>query len=175
MTGEKQMTENLTNDSDSFVVRQPLKLYKSKRRRYVRVEISAPVSYIGIDLDRPLTELQEQQAAGTILNISGGGVLIAGEQQVAEDDYVSLTFELRECGLLNGIVGKVKRIDEDGEGGYLMGVEFCSEDKLAEVFGSDAIGTHVSSFDEKVKRTLLRYIFEKKVDAHIEQLEEEEE
>ena len=74
-----------------------------------------------------------------------------------------MSFELKGCEMVSGIVGKVKRVDDDGEGGYLMGIEFCREEELIDVFGRDNIGTYVSSFDERIKRTLLKYIFTRKV------------
>lgn len=161
------MTETPQNDVDSFVVRSPLKLYKSKRRRYVRLEISAPITFAPINLDRPLSEVDVSQNNGTILNISGGGVLLICDRQVTEGDYIAMSFELKGCEMLSGIVGKVKRVDDDGDGGYLMGVEFCPETELLEVFGHDNLGTFVSSFDERVKRTLLKYIFTRKVNQRL--------
>jgi c-di-GMP-binding flagellar brake protein YcgR len=161
------MSETEQANAQGFVVRRPLKLYKSKRRRYVRVEISEPVSFARIDLDRPLAELDVTEYAGTILNISGGGVLLICDQAVPEGDYIAMSFELKGCELVTGIVGKVKRVDSDGEGEHLIGVEFCLEAELQEVFGRDNLGVYLSSFDERIKRALLKYIFTKKVDQRL--------
>ncbi|MCK4856979.1 MAG: PilZ domain-containing protein [candidate division Zixibacteria bacterium] len=163
------MTRTKSEDQvDGFIVKQPLKLYKSKKRRYVRLEISAPVTLAPIDMDRPLEHLSGNEQTGTILNLSGGGVLLSCDQQVPENSYVVMSFELKDCELLTGIVGKVKRVDDDGEEGCLMGVEFCSESELNEVFGAANLGGLISSFDERIKRTLLKYIFTKKVQQRIE-------
>ncbi len=161
------MNKTSENSAEGFVVRQPLKLYKSKRRRYVRLEISEPIGFARIDMDRPLSEVDVNKHTGTILNISGGGVLVICEQHLPEEDYVAMSFELKGCEMISGIVGKVKRVDDDGEGGYLIGIEFCSEENLMEVFGRDNIGTYVSSFDERIKRTLLKYIFTRKVNEKL--------
>jgi c-di-GMP-binding flagellar brake protein YcgR len=161
------MNKTSENSAEGFVVRQPLKLYKSKRRRYVRLEISEPIGYARIDMDRPLSEVDVSKNSGTILNISGGGVLVICEQQVPEGDYIAMSFELKGCEMISGVVGKVKRVDDDGEGGCLMGVEFCRQEDLVEVFGKDNIGAYVSSFDERIKRTLLKYIFTKKVNEKL--------
>lgn len=161
------MTETNQQEIGGFVVRRPLKLYKSKRRRYVRLEISEPVSFARIDLDRPLAEIAEGQHTGTILNISGGGVLMICEHEVPEGDYIAMTFELKGCEMVDGVVGKVKRVDDDGEGGFLMGVEFSPEEELKSVLGEDNIGTFISSFDQRIKRTLLKYIFARRVDDRI--------
>lgn len=165
MTQDDQQTPQ----TDGFVIKQRLQLYKSRKRRYVRLEIAAPVVLAPIDVDRPLDATQLDQQEGVILNISGGGALLSCTRELTENSYISMNLELTDCELLTGIVGKVKRIDEDGDGGYLVGVEFCSENELNSVFGEANIGSVISSFDDKVKRYLLRYIFAHKVNERLTQ------
>lgn len=169
----KQQPAASHNVDEGFVIKQPLRLYREKRRRYVRLEIAAPVTYTTLDLDRPLEDAHTNQQQGTILNISGGGVLLAGNSAVIEGDYLTMNLELTGCDLLTGVAGKVKRVDEDGEGGYLVGIEFCSEAELNEVFGSANIGSVISTFDNKVRRFLLRYIFARKVNERIQKKEKD--
>jgi c-di-GMP-binding flagellar brake protein YcgR len=161
------MTKDKPQQSENFVLERPLTLERKKRRRAVRLEIEAPLTFAPINLDRPLSDLDENQVTGTILNISEGGLLLAGENSAIEGQYISMTFELRDYEMLTGIVGKVKRVDEDGEGGYLMGIEFCQERELIDVFGEANVGTHLNSFDERVKRVLLRHIFNQKVEQRM--------
>ena len=47
-------------------------------------------------------------------------------------------------------------------------------DKLIETFGSDNVGTFISSFDEKVKRSLLKHIFARKVEKRFAEQDDEE-
>jgi hypothetical protein len=155
--------------TDSFVIKQSLQLYKARKRRYVRLEVAAPVVLAPLDIDRPLDSAQLNQQQGTILNLSGGGALLSCKNELSENSYISMNLELTDCELLTGIVGKVKRIDEDGEGGYLVGVEFCSESELNAVFGEANIGSVISSFDGKVKRFLLRYVFTHRVSEKLRQ------
>ncbi len=158
---------NTTTLSDSFVIKQPLQLYKTRRRRYVRLEIAAPIVFAPINIDRPLDQDHLDQQTGTILNISGGGALLACRKQLAENSYVSMNLELAGLEILTGVVGKVKRIDDDGDGEYLVGVEFCTEKELVSVFGESNIGSVISSFDNRVKRYLLRYVFANKVSRRL--------
>ena len=165
--------QNSQNAEENFVIKQPLQLYKERKRRFVRLEIAAPVTYGILNIDRPLDEALQNQHNGTMLNISGGGVLMVGSASVPEGTYVTMSFELSGTDLITGIAGIVKRVDDDGEGGYLLGVEFCSETELNSVFGSANIGSVISSFDMKVKRFLLKYIFARKVQERLEQSEDE--
>ncbi len=167
----KQQTQS---KDENFIIKQPLQLYKERKRRFVRLEIAAPVTYGVLNVDRPLSEALQDQHSGTILNISGGGVLMVGETGLTEGTYVTMSFELTGSDLITGIAGKVKRVDDDGEGGFLFGIEFCSETELDSVFGSANIGSVISSFDTKVKRFLLKYIFARKVQERLESAEDEQ-
>lgn len=158
--------EKLSNPAN-FVIKQPLRLYREKKRRYVRLEIAAPITFSPIQLDRPLADAAASQQTGTILNISGGGVLFISDSALAEDTYITMSLELTGCDLLTGIVGKVKRVEEDGEGCYLVGVEFCSDQEIDNVFGQANIGSVIGSFDNKVRRFLLRYIFTQMVNKRL--------
>ena len=152
-----------------FEIKRALPLHRGKKRQYIRLEVEAPITFAYIDLDRPLEDLETNQIEGSILNISGGGVLVESPQGVAEGKYIAMSFELRDYELLTGVVGKVKRLDEDGEDGALMGVEFCQERELINVFGEANVGARLASFDERVKRTILKYIFDRKVAQRLEQ------
>lgn len=165
--------QNAQKPEDRFVIKQPLQLYKDRKRRFVRLEIAAPVVYGLVNFDRPLDEALQHQKNGTILNISGGGVLMVTDNQLSEGTYLTMSFELSGTELITGIAGKVKRVDDDGDGGYLVGIEFCSETELNSVFGPANIGSVVSSFDNKVKRFLLKYIFAHKVQEHLDRGDDE--
>ena len=169
----KQQPTTGNNIDEGFVIKQPLRLYREKRRRYVRLEIAAPITFARLDLDRPLEDAHANQQEGSILNISGGGVLFTCTASLAEGEYLTMNLELTGCDLLTGVAGKVKRVDEDGEGGYLAGVEFCSESELNEVFGNANLGSVISSFDSRVRRFLLRYIFARKVNERIRKQEQD--
>lgn len=157
-----------------IVIKQPLQLYKARRRRFVRLEIAAPVVYTPIDIDRPLDHDHLNQQNGTILNISGGGALLSCSQRLTEDSFVSMDLELTGLEMLTGVVGKVKRVDDDGDGEYLVGIEFCSEQELATVFGEANIGSVISSFDNRIKRYLLRYVFANKVAERLQGEQQDE-
>lgn len=169
------MNDTKTNPHDDigFELKRPVQLHRGKKRQYVRLEVEAPITFARIDLDRPLEDLETRQIEGTILNISGGGVLIDSNQGVAEGEYIAMSFELREYEMLSGVVGRVQRLDEDGEDGCLLGVEFCGERELINVFGEANVGARLASFDERVKRTILKFIFDRKVAERLNKKAEE--
>lgn len=161
-------TKNNTDIEPGFEIKRPVQLHRGKKRQYIRLEIEAPITFARIDLDRPIEDLETHQIEGTILNISGGGVLIDSPQAVDEGQFIAMSFELRDYELVSGVVGKVKRVDEDGEEGCLMGIEFCDERELISVFGEANVGSRLASFDERVKRTILKFIFDRKVSERLQ-------
>ncbi|MFH2054760.1 MAG: PilZ domain-containing protein, partial [bacterium] len=169
------MNDIKANEQDEigFEIKRPVQLHRGKKRQYVRLEIEAPITFARIDLDRPLEDLETHQIEGSILNISGGGVLIDSHEPVAEGEYLAMSFELRDYEMVSGVVGRVQRLDDDGEEGCLMGIEFCEERELISVFGEANVGARLASFDERVKRTILKYIFDRKVAERLNKGENE--
>ncbi|RME26743.1 MAG: PilZ domain-containing protein, partial [Candidatus Zixiibacteriota bacterium] len=103
---------------NTVAARPPFRVETENRRRFIRIEISTPMS-----LDRvrngegelqPLTDVQTIH--GRILNISGGGVLVDLDQLIDEGDLVLMSFTLQGVEQLRDVAGLVKRVDHDSEG-----------------------------------------------------------
>ncbi len=148
-------------------VKKPFKVYHHKRRRYVRLEVNSPIKFKIFNppvLDLDLSD--KQTFIGTVLNISGGGVLMESDYRVRENDYLIMEISLIGAGPLSGIIGKVKRVDGDEKERPLIGVEFLLADQLKEEMPSeilDSIGEKIFSFDEQIRKILLKYVFTSKV------------
>jgi len=143
-------------------VRSPFKVTQDTRRRFVRVEITSPL-YIqrikGAD-GGFWPEGQAQPVAGSILNISMGGVLVDLENYVKTGDIVILRFNLQGEVILQNVLGLVKR-SEESDGKYLTGVEFIDRDKLVDKLSGaemDLLSDDVDGFDDNVRKVLKKYI-----------------
>lgn len=157
-----------TKPVNKTVVKKPFKVYQHKRRKYVRLEVNSPLKFkvfmppkMDLNLDDKLT------CVGTVLNISGGGVLMESEFRVNEDDFLVMEFSLVDVDALTGIIGKVKRVDTDETGKMLVGVEFMTPEQLQAELPSeviDSIGVEIFSFDEQLRKMLLKYVFSQKVE-----------
>lgn len=153
-------------------VKRPFKLYKDQSRRYIRLEISEPISLL-ILRDREngfRTRLDGQVFTGSILNISAGGVLITGDTPLEEGSLLIMKMSLQDVEVIDKIIGKVKRADADGDE-WLIGIEFISREYLVDHFSSaelEMIPPEISSFDERLKKTLNKYVSYKRnsIDAH---------
>ncbi len=163
-TSGKGLPSSATVD---FQVRPPFKIMEDNRRRFIRIDIDAPISYCTIKsvegsfwpaCDGP-------QGTGEILNISAGGILLFTRQPIMEGTVVSMSLQLEGCDTIDSILGLIKRTEIDS-GGYLIGVESITRERLRDVLSADEIeqlNTDLASFTERLRGLLNRYIYARKL------------
>lgn len=148
-------------------VRAPFRLYQDRKRRYIRLEISKPISYSILkdrsggfwpQSDGPLYD-------GVILNISAGGVLIIGDAPIDEGTILVMKITLQDIEVIDKVVGVVKRSEVDEEV-WLIGIEFVSREYLVDYFSAaqfDVISKDIATFDEQLRKALNKYVYYKRV------------
>lgn len=143
-------------------VRKPFKMDHDNQRRFIRLEISAPVWMKSVkDCLGEFSTEDNYPHVGTVLNISAGGVLVDMEDQVQERDIVVMRFILQDVETLDNVLGVVKRVEKDGEG-YLAGIEFLSRDNLMDMLSQaeiDLLSENINGFEEKVHELLGKYLY----------------
>lgn len=150
-----------TMDTD-VVVKRPFKLEQDEMRRFVRLEITSPMSLNKIrdTLGNFWPDGEHHTINGHILNISAGGVLVELDQQVDEGDIVAMRFTLQGVEKLEWVLGLVKRSDCD-EASYLVGIEFVSREALADLLTRgqmDLLPERLHDFNESIRILLNRYV-----------------
>ncbi len=163
-----------TVDPEVVSVKPPFELKKDGQRRYIRLEISEPVSYSVIkDKNGRFSPGGERpNYSGSILNISAGGMLMIGDNPLDEGTIIFLKISLQDVETLDNIIGVVKRSEMDA-GDWLIGIEFATRQRLPDLL-SDAeieiLPENAASFDERVRMTLNKYVFYKKVNGENKRL-----
>ena len=157
---EKKVKKNL--------VQKPFTVYQHKRRKYIRLDVNSPIKFKIFNPPNLDLDLNDKYASqGIVLNISGGGVLMETDYQVHEEDYLVMEITLMDADCLTGIIGKVKRVDDGEKERPLVGVEFMTPEQLQEEMPEeilDSIGEEIFSFDEQLRKMLLKYVFSHKVE-----------
>lgn len=148
-------------------VKPPFKIRQDGQRRYIRLEISEPVSYSVLkDRNGRFSPGAERPYyTGSLLNISAGGMLIVSENMLEEGTIIFLKIFLQEIEVLDNIIAVVKRAEMDA-GDWLIGVEFISREHLSDHLSEaelQVLPENAASFDERVKMALNKYIFYQKV------------
>lgn len=152
-----------------FHVKPPFKIMEDNRRRFIRIDIDAPITFCTIKSTEGTfwSQCDGPSGDGEILNISAGGILLYTTCPVMEGTLVSMSLRLEGCETIDHILGLVKRTDVDS-GGYLVGVESITRERLSDVLDGQEIAqlpTTLSSFTERLRLLLNEYIYAKKLCA----------
>lgn len=161
-TSKAKFVKDVATKADTVQVRKPFKVQEENRRRFIRLEIGAPMS---------LKKIKDRQAHfwpegnphlinGLILNISGGGVLVELDQAVSEGDLVAMQFTLQGVETLANVLGLVKRADAES-GTYLAGIEFLNRSQLPDLMSRaeiDLLGDNCANFNDRVRQVLSKYV-----------------
>jgi c-di-GMP-binding flagellar brake protein YcgR len=122
-----------------YLVRAPLTIRRTQRRRYVRLDISAPVSFRLLSLKEKDCLVSKMEHSGVILNIGGGGILLVTKRKLEEGDFIIVDMNLEGCEVISGVLGRVKRSEQSNEDEFLVGVEFCPQEELEYYLSSEQI------------------------------------
>lgn len=162
-TSEKtRHVQDVAAEADMIKARRPFKLAQENRRRYIRLEISSPMSLKKLkDVEGNFWAQGDWHTInGMILNISASGVLVDLDQAVDTGDVVSMHFTIQDVEGLENVLGLVKRSDCEPEG-CLAGIEFVTRDALMDQFSQaelDLMGDDHTNFNQSVRQVLERYV-----------------
>ena len=149
-----------------YLIKAPLKVRRTQRRRYIRLDISAPVTFRLLCLEKKEGLVSKMEHNGVILNIGGGGVLLVTKRKLEEGDFIILDMNLEGCEVISGVLGRIKRVEPSDEDEFLVGVEFCPQEELEYYLNSKQITqlpVKVKSFNQKLREVLSKYIFYQQV------------
>lgn len=154
--------KEVTTDDSTVAVLKPFKMERDEQRRFLRLEISSPMSLNKLrDTGGNFWPNGDQHTIhGMILNISGGGVLVDVDQQLLEGDVVSMRFTVQNVETLDNVLGLVKRSDID-EGSFLVGIEFITREYLTDIFSAaemDLLSKKLGDFNTTVRTVLNKYV-----------------
>ncbi|HVP37379.1 MAG TPA: hypothetical protein VMT04_10320 [Terriglobales bacterium] len=132
--------------------------YKSsrdqKKRKAIDLEFEEPVNF-------KLLAAEEGEAIregyGTVLGLDDQGMLLLTDKTVKEGSYINLSMKFKGLGLLDGILGKVKKVEESEEHDFYVGVEFYSSEKIKAEALSGLFPDEMESFNARLKKSLVDY------------------
>jgi len=141
--------------------KSPFPIQSSQGRKYVRIEITSPVNFRLLLPKKGRIRLSKDRCSGKILNLSCGGILLESAEAIGEGTFLLLSLNLNGVVVLEGILGKTKRVEPTEDGEYLVGVEFCLREEL-ENFASkeqiEKLPVKVASFNHKLREIILSYV-----------------
>lgn len=154
-----EVTEKL--NAPPLTGKSPFPIRSSQGRKYMRIEIRSPVNFRLLSVKRERLRLSKNQCSGKILNLSCGGVLLESGKAIPEGTFLLLSLNLSGLVVLEGVLGKTKRVERTEEGEYLVGVEFCSREELENLASKEQIQklpVKVASFNYKLKEIISNHV-----------------
>lgn len=139
----------------------PFPLRTSQGRRFVRVELSSPTRFRVLTCNRRRIKLSKKQHNGEILNLAESGMLLATDSAIPEQGFILLTLNLNGLVTLEGVLGKIKRVEPSGQGDSLVGLQFVPREELERHTSAEEIKSlpvTVSSFNQKLRQAIASYL-----------------
>ena len=141
--------------------KSPFPIRSSQGRKYVRIEITSPVDFRLLIPKRGRIRLSKDKYSGKILNLSCGGILLESGEAIPEGTFLLLSLNLNGVVVLEGVLGKIKRVEPTEDGEYLVGVEFCLREELENFASKEQIKklpVKVASFNHKLREIILSHV-----------------
>jgi hypothetical protein len=148
-------------DLPPLIEKSPFPIRSSQGRKYVRMEITSPVDFRLLIPQKGRIELSKDKCSGKILNLSCGGILLESGAAIRKGTFLLLSLNLNGLVVLEGVLGRIKRVEPTEDGEYLVGVEFCLREDL-ENFASkeqiEKLPVKVASFNHKLREIILSHV-----------------
>lgn len=158
-----------THAKTIYLLTFPVDARRLQRRRFVRIDIYKRVSYAN------LTRHKREHNVGdwvtwqesSIVNISGGGMLIKADENLAPRDLLLVKIDFfPEIGLPDTIAAICRRTFRQ-ENGFLVGIEFLLSQRLGHYFKKGEfknLPQSVRDFDPTAQNKLVVYIFHQQIE-----------
>ncbi len=154
-------TDSKTNAPTPAGERIPFPVGTSDGRKYVRLELSSPVEFHVLTHSGGKLKLSRKKSNAEVLNLSQGGMLLVTDSPVPSEGFLIITLNLNGLVVLDGVLGKIKRVEPSGEGDFLVGLEFAAEaqlEKLASAEDIRRLPVKVTSFRHKISQIISSYL-----------------
>jgi hypothetical protein len=127
---------------------------KENRRKVMDLELKDPISFKTIS---PQEKEEPKEGKGEILSFNENGLLLLTDNALEEGSFINISIDFKEIGLLDGILGKVKKTEKSDEQDFYVGVELYSPEQIKAEALSGLFPVKMESFETKLKQSLADY------------------
>lgn len=143
-------------------------------RRFLRLPIATPTTIRYLNGDPATrTYILSSRLPGTLLNIGAGGALVLCENAPQPGELLTLEVRLQDEFEFGGVLGKVKRVEPDEDGGFLVGIEFGVLKTLGPERAGWQLPPGVVRMDDAFREALHHFLFTMEVHRRTETEEHE--
>jgi hypothetical protein len=154
-------TDRESKTASSMLKGVPFPVHTEEGRKFVRLELFSPVRFQTLTCRSGKLKLSKKKGTAEILNLSEGGVLLATNSMVPTEGFMITTLNLSGVVTLEGVLGKIKRVEPSGEGDFLVGLQFVTRKELEQIATEEEIQrlpVPITSFNQKIREILSSYV-----------------
>lgn len=142
----------MSTDTSLLKERKPAR--EQKKRKVIELELEEPVDFKVV-----ATEEKERakEGHGEILALNDQGVLLVTDNFLKEGSFINLSIRFKGLGPLEGILGKIKKVEKSEEHDYYVGVELYSSEKIKAEALSGLFPEETGSFHSRLRKSLINY------------------
>ena len=136
-----------------------------QRRQYVRINYRGKLKYALLKVIPDSTDQLSWRVSET-LNLSAGGLLIAVDDDVEEDDLMLVRLDHASQVGLPGLVAVVCRRLIKHEERKFAGTEFITKESLNDFFSADdlkKLPAQIGQFNDHMQNKLVRFVFDEQI------------
>lgn len=140
--------------TDTSLLKERKLASEQKKRKAIELEYEEPVNF---KLLTPDEKKMTKEGSGKILAFNDQGILLLTDNCFKEGSFVNLSIKFKGLEPLEGILGKIKKVEESEEHDFYVGVELYSSEKIKAEALSGLFPEEMESFNVRLKKSLVDY------------------
>ena len=141
--------------TDTSLLKERKLARDQKKRKAIELEYEEPVNF---KLLSPEEKKITKEGYGKILAFNDQGILLLTDNFFKEGSFVNLSIKFKGLGPLEGILGKIKKVEESEEHDFYVGVELYSSEKIKAEALCGLFPEEMESFNGRLKKSLIAYL-----------------
>jgi len=138
--------------ANTSLLKERKSVREQRKRKAVELEFEEPVNF---KLLSPEKKEMTKEGYGKILAFNDQGILLLTDNFLKEGSFVNLSIKFKGLGPLEGILGKIKKVEESEEHDFYVGMELYSSEKIKAEALSGLFPEEMESFNFRLKKSLI--------------------
>lgn len=127
---------------------------ESRKKKAIELELEEPVNFKVLSPEEKETT---EKCFGKVLALNDQGILLLTENRFKEGSFINLSIKFKGLEPVEGVLGKIKKVEKSEEHDYYVGIELCSPEKIKAEALSGLFPEETESFNSRFKKSLMNY------------------
>lgn len=142
-------------DENTTLLKERKPVRQEKKPKAIELKYEEPISFKVLSARQ---DLFKKEGNAQVLAFNDQGILLLTNDFLEEGSFINLSIKFKGLGHLDGILGKVKKVEESEEHDFYVGVELYSPEKIKVEALSGLFPERTESFKAKLRKSLINYL-----------------